>query len=114
MEHSGTNLEGASLAIFRSFADKIGWMADRGIKRITGSITVKGDAEDWFLSPVGADAVRSTDEPPDKAIIPEPPAKPVFEIIEKVLAMSEENRKKLLDSLTESGNQPEHAHEESA
>ena len=62
MECHGVRLEGSALALFRVFAEKIGWMAELGAKRITGIATIKGDAEDWLLSPVGADAVRAVDE----------------------------------------------------
>lgn len=61
MECGGTGLEGASLSVFRVFAEKIGWMAELGLNRLSGSTLVIGDAEDWLLSPTCCDAVRAAE-----------------------------------------------------
>lgn len=92
MECHGVRLEGSALALFRVFAEKIGWMAELGAKRISGIASIKGDAEDWLLSPVGADAVRATAKPKGH----------LAALVESFLALDDEDRQKLLDSLTDS------------
>jgi len=36
---------------YLTMANTIGWMADLGLEHTTGRPQVKGDAEDWFMSP---------------------------------------------------------------
>ena len=110
MEHDGVQLRGSSLAVFRTFAEKIGWMAELGVNRLTGFNPIKGDAIDWLLSPLGADAVRATADPDSKVEAPAPkPKNPMGELIDKLMALDEAGRQKLLDTLKAGANQKEQA-----
>ena len=46
------------LYALEALATKIGWMADLGLEKLTGSIEIVGDAEDWFMPPNYNDAKR--------------------------------------------------------
>jgi hypothetical protein len=47
----GWNIDGNTFYLFESIAEKIGWLADLGIEKISGSPDVVGGAEDWMLPP---------------------------------------------------------------
>jgi len=58
MEHDQIKLGGANLAVFRTIAEKIGWMAELGLRESTGYYPIKGDANAWLLGPVVSDALK--------------------------------------------------------
>lgn len=66
MEFEGTSISTQALPLFRVFAEKIGWMAEEGVKRAGGKGLIVGDAEDWLLSPMARDAIKGTVEPTDQ------------------------------------------------
>lgn len=61
MEFEGTSVSTKALPLFRVFAEKIGWMAEQGIKRAGGIGLIVGDAEDWLLSPAARGAMRAAE-----------------------------------------------------
>ena len=51
------------LNMLREKVSRIGWMADLGSKKLTGSENIKGDAEQWLMSPVYADSLDGQKKP---------------------------------------------------
>jgi len=49
---------GDRMYALQALAEKIGWMADLGLEKTSGSISIVGDAEDWFMPPSYHDAKR--------------------------------------------------------
>lgn len=41
--------DGSSAYLLESIAEKIGWLADLALEKLTGAPDICGDAEDWFL-----------------------------------------------------------------
>ena len=97
MECSDIRLDVSALPVFRVFAEKIGWMAEAGIKRITGFCPIKGDAEDWLLRPAARDAVKAKDEPIEDQSISTDSIRQLLVIADAYTAMNTEQRRALLD-----------------
>lgn len=53
---------GLNIDIMRRMVAQIGWMADLGCKKLTGSEDVKGDAEQWMMSPVYVGTLEAAKE----------------------------------------------------
>lgn len=49
---------GDRMYALQSLASQIGWLADLGLEKTTGSPSIVGDAEDWFMPPSYHDAKR--------------------------------------------------------